>query len=68
MKNTLKIYEDGDSVLWFLKDQKIKKGKFLFLWTGPFWVKKAFGNNIVQLSMLSNEDVALVNVNKLKAY
>jgi hypothetical protein len=36
MKNTLKIYEDGDSVLWFLKDQKIKKGKFLFLWTGPF--------------------------------
>jgi hypothetical protein len=55
-------------VLWFLKDQKIKKGKFLFLWTGPFWVKKAFGNNIVQLSMLSNEDVALVNVNKLKAY
>jgi hypothetical protein len=30
-------------------------------------VNKAFDNNNVQLSTLSNEDVALVNVNKLKA-
>jgi hypothetical protein len=31
-------------------------------------MKKAFSNNNVQLNMLSNEDVALVNVNKLKTY
>ncbi len=49
-------------------DPKIKEGKFLFPWIGSFQVKKAFDNNIFQLSKLSNEDVALVNVNKLKAY
>jgi hypothetical protein len=31
-------------------------------------MKKDFNNNNVQLNTLSNEDVALVNVNKLKAY
>jgi hypothetical protein len=44
------------------------KGKFFFPWTNPFQVKKAFGNNIVQLSTLNNENIALVNVNKLYAY
>jgi hypothetical protein len=55
-------------VLWLPKDPKIKEGKFLFLWIGPFRVKKALNNNTIQLSTLSNEDIALVNVNKLKAY
>jgi hypothetical protein len=26
----LKVLEDGDLVLWFLKDPKIKEGKFFF--------------------------------------
>jgi hypothetical protein len=38
------------------------------MWNNLFQVKKAFGNNIVQLSTLSNEDITLMNVNKLKAY
>jgi len=55
-------------VLWLPKDPKIKEGKFLFPWTSPFQVKKAFNNNIVQLSTLSDEDITLVNVNTLKVY
>jgi hypothetical protein len=31
-------------------------------------MKKIFLNNIVQLNTLSNEDVTLVNIDKLKAY
>jgi len=64
----LKKFEDGDLVLWFPKDPKIKEGKFSFPWTSSFWVKKAFINNIVQLSRLKNENITVVNVNKLKAY
>jgi len=30
--------------------------------------KKCLNNNIVQLSTLTNEDITLVSVNKLKAY
>ncbi len=55
-------------VLRLPKDSEIKEGKFLFPWIGPFQVKKAFHNNIVQLSTLNNEDITLVNVNKLEAY
>ncbi len=55
-------------MLWFPKDPKIKEGRFLILWNNLFQVKKAFGNNIVQSNTLSNEDITLVNVNKLKAY
>ncbi len=55
-------------MLWLPKDPKIKKGKFLFPWTGLFRIKKTFSNNIVQLNTLSNEDITLINVNKLKAY
>jgi len=64
----LKIFEDGDLVLWLWKDLKIKEGKFLFPWTDLFSIKKAFTNNTIQLNTSSNEDVTLVNVNKLKAY
>jgi hypothetical protein len=67
-KKHLKVFEDGDLVLWFPKDPKIKEGKFLFPWTNPFQIKKTFGNNNIQLNMLSIEDVASINVNKLKAY
>jgi hypothetical protein len=62
-----KRFEDGDFVMWLLKDPKIKEGKFLFMWTSLIRVTKALNNNIVQLSTLSNEDITLVNVNKLKA-
>ncbi len=55
-------------MLWFPKDPKIKEGKKTIMWIGLFRVKKAFNNNIVQLSTLSNEDITLVNVNKLKVY
>lgn len=54
--------------MWLSMDPNIKEGKFLFPWIGSFQVKKAFNNTIFQLSRLSNEDVALINVNKLKAY
>ncbi len=64
----LKKFKDGDLVLWLWKDPNIKEEKFLFSWIGPFRVKKAFNNNIVQLNKLNNEDITLVNVNKLKAY
>jgi hypothetical protein len=55
-------------VLWFPKDPKIKERKIFFVWIGLFRVKKAFNNNIVQLNTLSDEDLTLVNVNKLKVY
>jgi len=55
-------------VLWLPKDPKIKEMTFLFLWISSFRINKAFNKNIVQLSTLSDEDLALVNVNKLKAY
>ncbi len=29
----LKVFEDGDFVLWLPKDPKIKEGKFLFPWS-----------------------------------
>jgi hypothetical protein len=32
----LKNFEDGDLMLWLPKDPKIKEGKFLFPWIGPF--------------------------------
>jgi hypothetical protein len=54
--------------MWLPKDPKIKERKFLFLWTSPFQVKKTFNNNSIQLNTLNNEDITLVNVNKLKAY
>jgi hypothetical protein len=47
----------------FQKIQKLKKANSFFL-----EANKAFGNNIVQLNVLSNEDVVLLNVNKLKVY
>ncbi len=50
------------------KGSKNFKKDFCFPWIGSFRMKKAFSNNNVQLNMLSNEDVALVNVNKLKTY
>jgi hypothetical protein len=55
-------------MMWLPKDPKINERKFLFPWIGPFQIKKAFNNNIFQLSTLSNKDVTLVNINKLKAY
>jgi hypothetical protein len=64
----LKRFEDGNLVLWLPKDPKINEGEFFFPWTSPFRIKKAFNNNIVQLSTLSNEDIAVVNVNKFKVY
>lgn len=64
----MKIFEDGELVLWLPKDPKINKGKFRFSQIGPFQVKKVFINNIVQFNTLSNEDVTLVNIDKLKAY
>jgi hypothetical protein len=53
-----------------LTSQRIQKLKreFFFSWIGKFQIKKAFNNNTVQLNMLSDKDVALVNVNNLKAY
>jgi hypothetical protein len=56
----LKKFEDGDLMLWLPKDLKIKERKFLFPWIGPFRVKDAFSNNIVQLNTLRNEDITLV--------
>ncbi len=65
----LNKFKDGNLVLWLPKDPKIKEKKlFFFLWTSSFQVKKAFNNNTIQLSTLSNEDIALVNVNKLRVY
>jgi hypothetical protein len=64
----LKVFEDGDLVLWLPKDPEIEKENFLFPWIGPFEVKKAFNNNNIQLSTLNAENVTLVNANKLKAY
>jgi hypothetical protein len=63
-----KRFEDGDLVMWLPKDPKIKEGKFFFSWASPIQVNKALNNNIVQLNTLSNEDISIVNVNKLKAY
>ncbi len=68
MKNCWKYLKMEIWCYGFQKDPKIKEGNFLFPWIGSFWMKKDFNNNNVQLNTLSNEDVALVNVNKLKAY
>jgi hypothetical protein len=69
MMNVLKEYLK--MVIWccgFQKIQKLKKANSFFPWIGPFRVKKVFDNNIVQLSTLSNEDVALLDINQLKPY
>jgi len=65
------FFKNSKMEIWccgFLNNPKIKEGKFLFPWTDPFWVKKAFNNNIVQLSTLINENITLIHFNKLKAY
>jgi len=55
-------------VLWLLKDPKIRKRNFNFPRVGPFKVKNIFNNNNVQLITFGDDDVAIVNVNKLKPY
>lgn len=67
MKNSWKYLKMEIWCCGFLRIQKLKK-KILFPWIGPFKVKKAFNNNNIQLSTLNDENVALVNANKLKAY
>lgn len=64
----MKVFEDGNLVLWLPKDPKIEKRFFFFPWISPFKVKKAFNNNNNKSGTLSDENVALVNANKLKAY
>ncbi len=64
------MYSNLKTCSFNLTPQRIQKLKreFFFPWIGKFQIKTAFNNNIVQLNMLSDKDVALVNVNKLKAY
>jgi hypothetical protein len=67
----LKSVFEGDLVLWMLKTTKIKGGKFKLPWKGPYKVHKAFNNNIVELTIIGNDEVKKVlkvNINKLKKY
>jgi len=63
----LKVFE---MVIWccgFQKIQKLKRANSFSLdWS--ISSKESLDNNTIQLITLSNEGVALVNVNKLKAY
>jgi hypothetical protein len=50
------------------KTIKINGGQFKLPWKGPYKVCKAFNNNIVKLTILGNDEVERVNINKSKEY
>jgi hypothetical protein len=52
----------------YLKEVKIRLGKFKLLWKGLYIVQRVLGNNIILLGSLDEEEFFLVNAQKLKPY
>ncbi len=50
------------------KATKMKGGKSILPWKGPFKTEKRFDNNTMELSTINDEGVERVNINKPKAY
>jgi len=50
------------------KSTKIKEGKFKLPWKGPYKMHKVFNNNIVELTILGDDEVERVNINKLISF
>ena len=65
-----KIFQAGDSILWYPKEAKIRSGKFKLAWRGPYKVQTPLPNNTVLLvdPWFYDPQAAWVNINKLKAY
>jgi hypothetical protein len=51
----MKSFKEGELVIWMLKATKIKGGKFMLPWKGPFKIQKMFDNNIMELLTISDE-------------
>lgn len=64
----MKEFLEGDLVLWMLKDEKIKQGKFRMPWERPYKVGKVYTNNIIKLKSLGKDNLGTLNVNKLKPF
>jgi hypothetical protein len=65
-KRKIKSFKEGELVLWMPKAIRIKGGKFILPWKGPFKIQKMFDNNTVELSTINNEGAKTLNINKLK--
>lgn len=63
-----KQFQEGQQVLWYHEDVKIRPKKFKLMWKGPYVVRKVLGNNIVMLGNLDDEELYKVNAHKLKHY
>ncbi len=64
----MNFFEQGELILWLPKVTKIKGSKFKLSWEGPYKVQKVYNSNMMELNILSNNDVQRVNINKLKKY
>ncbi len=56
-KRKMKSFEEGKLMLWMSKATKFKGRNFRLPWKGPFKIQKMFNNNIVELSIISNDDM-----------
>jgi hypothetical protein len=54
--------------MWYLKEVKIRPGKFKLLWKGLYVVQKVLGINMVLLGNMDEEELLLINAHKLKHY
>jgi hypothetical protein len=63
-----RYFEERKLVLWMPRVTKITGNKFKFPWEGPYKIHKIFNNNIVELTTMSNDEMGMENINKLKEY
>ncbi len=50
------------------KTTKIKGAKFKLPWRGIYKIYKSFNNNIVGVTIMGDDEIKKVNINKLKEY
>jgi hypothetical protein len=50
------------------KSTKIKGSKFKLPWKGPYKIHKTLNKNTIKLTILGDDEVERVNINKLKEY
>ncbi len=69
-KESKKIIQFGDYVMWFRKGNKSHIGKFTLKQFGLYKIQYVLPNNIVLLVTIEKfeANLVLVNVNKLKPY
>jgi hypothetical protein len=69
-KESKKVVQCGDYVLWFPKGKKSHLGKFYRKWFEPYRIQYMLPNNTMLLVTIEKFEAKpmLVNVNKLKPY